>query len=170
MYCIAAIDRNGAIGANGELLFHIRADLQNFKALTTGKVIVYGRKTLKTFPGGKPLKNRTNIILSRDPDFKCEGALVCHSIEELIEKTKDFDARSMFVIGGESIYRQLQPYIDCIYLTRVDTERKDADAYFFFLDSWWNEKIVSEGEEGGLHYKICKLTRSTRHDDKEESR
>lgn len=159
MIAIAAVDKNGAIGSHGNLLFRIHADLKNFKALTLGKTIICGRKTMDTFPGGKPLPNRRNIIMSHDPDLHCEGAIVCHSIEELLDATQGLPSDSLFVVGGESIYRQLQPYINCIYLTRVDAVADHADAFFFHLDQWWKEQVLSAGMEGSLYYKISRLTR-----------
>ena len=110
MNLIVAVDSNWAIGSKNELLIRIPNDHKHFREETTGKVVVLGRKTLETFPQGMPLKNRTNIILSKDPNYQVKDAIVVHSIEELLEELKKYDEESIYIIGGESIYRQMLPY------------------------------------------------------------
>lgn len=105
MKLIAAADKNWAIGKDGELLVRISEDMKNFSAITTGNVIVMGRKTLESFPGGKPLPNRVNIVLTHEKDYNGKGAIVVHSEEELWEELSKYDTDSIFVTGGESIYR-----------------------------------------------------------------
>lgn len=95
--------------------------------------VIMGRKTLDSFPGGKPLKNRENIVLTRDENFQREGALICHSVEELKELIKDTPTEKLFVIGGEQIYKLLLPLCDTAYVTKVGA-KKDADAYMVNLD------------------------------------
>lgn len=129
MNLIAAVDNNWAIGYKGNLLERIPEDLKNFKKLTTGKVVVLGRKTLETFPNKKPLPNRTNIILSRNPEYKVEGAIVVHSKEELFEELNKYNDNDIFIIGGESIYRMMLPYCTMAYVTRI-YNTYDADTYF----------------------------------------
>ena len=133
MTVIVAVDKNWAIGYKGELLVRIKEDMKNFKELTTGNTVILGRKTLSTFPGGLPLKNRTNIIMSRDPAFSVEGAMVAHSASEVLEMVKDTDDE-VFVIGGGTVYDQLLPYCDKAIVTRID-RAYDADTYFHDLDS-----------------------------------
>ena len=98
MKLIAAADKNWAIGKDGELLVRISEDMKNFSAMTTGNVIVMGRKTLESFPGGKPLPNRVNIVLTHKKDYNGKGAIVVHSEEELWEELSKYDTESIFVI------------------------------------------------------------------------
>lgn len=116
---IACVDKNFGLGYNGDLLFKIDADLKNFRRLTLNHTIIYGRKTLKTFPNGKPLDSRRNIIFSRSVD-KIDGAEIVHSVENLWEI---LNAENNFVIGGEKIFNELLPYATEIYLTVVDAEK-----------------------------------------------
>ena len=103
MNLIVCVSRNWGIGKNNELLFHIPDDLKQFKALTTGKVVVMGHNTLKSLPGGKPLPNRTNIVLSRNPNLKIEGATVCNSVQDVLIEVSDRLQSDVFIIGGEAI-------------------------------------------------------------------
>lgn len=129
MELVVAVDRSWAIGNQGDQLFYIPADLQRFKALTMGRPVILGRKTLATFPGGRPLKGRENLILSRNPDFKPEGATVYPDLESLLAAAP---ANSM-VIGGESVYRALLPYCDVAHVTQIDAA-PEADTFFPNLD------------------------------------
>ncbi len=137
MKTIAAADRNWAIGKDGHLLVHISPDLKNFRKETEGKIVILGRKTLATFPGGRPLKNRINIILSRNPDYTVDGGYVVHSKEELQELLEtefpQYRGDDVVVIGGESIYRHLLPLCDTAVITRIE-ETFEADAWFPDLD------------------------------------
>ncbi|MBE5856541.1 MAG: dihydrofolate reductase [Lachnospiraceae bacterium] len=146
MKLIAAVDNNWAIGNKGALLVRIRTDQMNFRALTTGKVVILGRKTLETFPQKQPLANRTNIILSKNPDYKVKDAIVVHSMDELMEEIKKYDTDDVFVIGGESIYKALEPMCDTAIITKVE-HSYEADAYFPNLDENPEWGLVEEGEE-----------------------
>ena len=97
MNLIVAVDSNWAIGSKNELLIRIPNDHKHFREETTGKVVVLGRKTLETFPQGMPLKNRTNIILSKDPNYQVKDAIVVHSIEELLEELKKYDKENIYI-------------------------------------------------------------------------
>ena len=110
MNLIVAVDEDWGIGYKGDLLARVRADLQNFRRVTEGKIVVLGSNTLATFPGGRVLKNRTNIVLNWEPDYAPEGATVVHSLDELFDELKKYDTDDVFVIGGASVYRQLLPY------------------------------------------------------------
>ena len=134
MNIIAAVDNNWAIGNRDRLLVSIPNDQKHFREETTGKVVVLGRKTLQTFPQEQPLQNRVNIILSGDRNYKVKGATVVHSIEELLEELEKYDTEDVYVIGGESIYRQLLPYCDVAHITKID-HSYEADAHFPDLDS-----------------------------------
>ena len=110
MNLIAAADENWGIGKNGGLLAHISGDMKYFRETTKGKIVVMGRKTLESFPGGKPLKNRVNIVLTGNKDFVPEGVVICHSVEETLEKLKEYPKEDVFIIGGGMIYKAFLPW------------------------------------------------------------
>ena len=140
MNLIAAVDKNWAIGNKGQLLVRIPADHRMFREETLDKVVVYGRKTLETFPLAQPLDRRVNIVLSTNPNYKVKNATVVHSIEELLEELKQYPSEDIYIIGGESSYRQMLPYCDKLYLTEVEGGENDADVYFPKLDMrQWTE-------------------------------
>ena len=99
MNLIVNADKNWGIGKNNELLVHIPNDMKMFRQMTTGKVVVMGRKTLESFPGKRPLKNRVNIVITKNQNYKVDGAIVVHSIEEAVEKAKGYN-EDVYVIGG----------------------------------------------------------------------
>lgn len=146
MNVIVAVDSNWAIGCKNQLLVRIPNDHKMFRQMTTGKVVVLGRKTLETFPQGLPLPNRTNIILSKSADYKVKDAVVVHSIEELLEELKQYNSEDVFIIGGESIYRQMLPYCDTAHITKID-HAYDADSYFPNLDEDAEWKVTADSEE-----------------------
>ncbi|MCM1136073.1 MAG: dihydrofolate reductase [Clostridium sp.] len=146
MNLIAAVDENWAIGNKGELLITIPADHKLFRQETMGKAVVYGRKTLATFPQGLPLKGRENIILSSDKAYAVKGAAVVHSLEELFEELKKYDTENVYIIGGESVYRQLLPYCDTAHITKID-HAYEADAYLPNLDSLSEWEITADSDE-----------------------
>ena len=122
MNLIVAIDRKGAIGRRGELLYHISADLRRFKALTTGHTVVMGRKTFESLPKGA-LPNRRNIVVSRQTGFSAPGIEVAHSLESALGMA---DSSDIYIIGGAEIYRQALPMADRLLLTVIDAETPDA--------------------------------------------
>ena len=146
MNLIVAVDENWAIGNKNELLIRIPADHKMFRQETTGKVVVLGRKTLETFPGGLPLKNRTNIILSTKKDYEVKDAIVVHSVEELMEELKNYEDNQIYIIGGESVYRQMLPYCDTAHVTKIDRSY-EADAFFPDLDKDPDWQITAESDE-----------------------
>ena len=146
MNVIVAVDNNWAIGSGNRLLVSIPNDQRQFREETTGKVVVLGRKTLATFPQGMPLKNRVNIILSRDKDYHVKDAVVVHSVEALMEELKQYADQDVYVIGGESIYRQLLDNCDTAYITRWDFAY-DADAHLPNLDERDDWRLAEKGEE-----------------------
>lgn len=121
---IVAAGRDGAIGKNGDLIWHISSDLKRFKTLTMGNTLIMGRKTWDSLPK-KPLPGRRNIVVTRNPDFKAEGAEVVSSPAEAIEVAGN---EEVFVMGGAEIYNALMPYVNRIYLTEIDAECADANA------------------------------------------
>ena len=120
MNIIVAVDENWAIGYRGDLLVRIPADHKMFRNETIGKVVVLGRKTMDTFPGGLPLAGRTNIVLTRNPEYQVKDAIVVHSVEELLAELKNYDTKDVYVIGGDSVYSQLLPYCDTAHVTKID--------------------------------------------------
>lgn len=146
MNIIAAVDKNWAIGKNNELLVRIPMDQKFFRETTTGKVVVMGRKTLESFPNGLPLKNRTNIVLTRNPAYQVKDAIVVHSMEELHRELEKYDTNDVYVIGGQKIYEQLLDECDVAHITKIDYAY-DADAYFPNLDEKPEWKITADSEE-----------------------
>lgn len=157
MNVIVAVDQNWAIGKDGDQLVYLKEDLKRFRTLTSGHTVILGRKTLATFPGGRPLKNRRNLILSRNPQFQAEGAEVFSAVEELVQKA-DKDA---FVIGGASVYEQLLPYCDTAYITKIHAAFP-ADTYFPDLDKSEEWKVREESEsleQDGISYHYVTYSR-----------
>lgn len=154
MNAIAAVDKNWGIGKDNHLLFSIPGDMKFFRETTSGHVIVMGRKTLESFPGGRPLKNRINIVFTKDENYKKEGIITVHSVEELKKKIEDFDTKGVFVIGGGSIYELLISLCDTAFITKIDSAA-DADVYFPNLDDkpdWHIESKSETHEHEGLTY------------------
>ena len=155
MKMIAAADRKGGIGKNGQLLAHLPGDMKYFRETTAGAVVVMGRKTLESFPGGRPLKGRRNLVISRtlSPGAK-EGVEVCRSVEEAVELASRESDRDVFVIGGGEIYNLMLPYCEEAYITEIDAVL-DADTFipvFAELPEWECSSRSPEKEENGLKY------------------
>ena len=131
---IAAMDRNYVIGADNKLMWRLPADMAFFKASTTGKTILMGRKTFDSL-GGRPLPNRRNVVLTRQTGLQLEGCEVVHDLEEAIES---FKQEELMIIGGAEIYALALPYADKLLLTEVDAVMEGGDAYFpkFDLSEW----------------------------------
>ncbi len=146
MNMIVAVDENWAIGNKGKLLVRIPNDQKMFRMETTGKVVVLGRKTMDTFPQRKPLPNRTNIILSRSSDYEVKDAVVVHSVEELLEELKQYPTEDVYIIGGDSIYKQMLPYCDVAHVTWIE-HGYEADSYFPNLDADPEWEMTAESEE-----------------------
>ena len=161
MNLIVNVDSNWAIGYRGKLLVSIPEDMKFFRSETTGKVVVLGRKTLDTFPGGQPLKNRTNIILTRNPNYQVKGAIICHSVEEVLEELKKYNSEDVYIIGGDSIYKEFLPYWDGAHVTRTD-HVYDADAWFPNLEEDPAWVLTGESEEKtyfDLEFRFCRYER-----------
>jgi len=144
MNVIVAVDQNWGIGYNGRLLARLSDDMKRFKALTIGQTVILGRKTLETFPGGQPLPGRTNIIMTAQPAFQAGDARICHSLDELADCLDDLAGRPVFVIGGDSLYRQLLPFCKKAYVTRI-SRIFPADAFFPDLDRLEGWHLLEEG-------------------------
>lgn len=145
MNLIVAADENWGIGSNNQLLVHIPEDLRLFRELTTGKVVVMGRKTIESLPNGA-LADRVNLVLSRDPDYQVSHATVVHSLEELYRELEQYDTDDIFVAGGESVYRQLLEACDTAYVTKIEFAYS-ADRYFPDLDKAPEWVLSGESEE-----------------------
>ena len=159
MNLIVAVDQNWAIGKGGDQLCYLKEDLKRFKELTLGHAVVLGRKTLATFPGGKPLKGRPNLILSRDPHFAVEGGEVFHDLDSLLAAAP----ADSFVIGGGSVYKALLPYCDTAYVTKIDHAFPGADVWFPNLDADPDWEIIREEpplEQDGLEYRYVTYKRA----------
>lgn len=153
MHLIVAVDKNWAIGKNNKLMWSIPADMKYFRETTKGNIVIMGRKTLESFPQSQPLKNRVNIVITNNKDYKVKDAVVAHSIEEAIEEAKKYEG-TPYVIGGESIYRAMLPYCDTALITKID-HAYDADTYFPNLDEdeeWEMTKISEEQTCFDLEY------------------
>lgn len=149
---IAAVGKNKELGKNGELIFHIKDDMKFFRETTKGHKIVMGRKTWESLPSKLP--NRTNIVISRH-DFEGPDEII-HDLEDFIAKNKDTD-EEIFIIGGGMIYVEFLPYAKSIYLTEVDAEDPEADAYFPDFDKNQYEKtVIKKGTADDLTFVISK--------------
>lgn len=156
MDAIVNVTENWGIGLGNRLLVTISGDMRRFRALTEGKTVILGRKTLETFPNGRPLKNRRNIIMSTDLRFSADGAEVVHSVEELRTRIRTLPADSLCVIGGESVYRALLPYCARVLLTRT-LSSPPADRFFPNLEelpSWELSECSETLEENGVRYRF----------------
>ena len=158
MKAIVAVDKNWAIGKGNDLLVRIPMDQKFFRQETSGHVVVMGRKTLESFPGGLPLKNRTNIVLTRKENYDGHGAIVVHTEEALLEELKKYD---IYVVGGGQIYEMLLPYCNLIHVTKIDFSY-EADTYFPNLDEMPEWEVTAESEEQtyfDLEFTFCQYER-----------
>ncbi len=146
MKAIVAVDSNWAIGNKGQLLVSIPADQKNFRRITTGNTIVYGRKTLETFPQQVVLPNRRNIILSTREDYTVKNAEVAHNREELLELVENEDKDNVFIIGGASVYKEFLDLCDEAIVTMIEKEYQ-ADTYFPNLDKDSEWELADESDE-----------------------
>lgn len=141
MNLIVAVDKNFAIGNNGKLLCYLKPDLEYFKSLTLNKTVIMGRKTLVSLPNSKPLKMRKNIVLTTNKNFICEDAIICYSVDEVLKKLNGIPKEDIFVIGGETIYKQFLPYCDTAYVTKIN-QKFSADTFIPNFDKLTDWKLV----------------------------
>jgi len=167
---IACVAKDGGIGKDGKLLFHSKKDMVYFKRMTMGRTVVMGRKTYESL--GKPLAHRNNVVISKKPmdENISECVWGYRSVEEFLSKLNEeqefFDIKAIlmketdvYVIGGGSVYEQLLPFCDTLYLTEVDVTR-EADTFFPKFDkNDFNQRVLDEWEEDGLRYKLTEYTR-----------
>ena len=159
MEAVVAVYSDWGIGSNGTQPVVLKADRKHFSEVTKGAAVIVGRKTLGDFPGGKPLKNRSNIVVTRQ-EITVEGAEVAHSTQEALDLAAKYDR--CLVIGGASIYRQFYPYLRKVHLTKIQLA-PPSDSYFPDLDADPAWHCVEEGEpqeENGVVYRFCTYERS----------
>lgn len=157
MKAILHADRNWGIGKNNGLMFKIPADMKFFKETTTGNVVVMGANTLKSFPGGNPLKDRVNVVLDTSGEEKA-GCITVKNLDELFAVLKNYPDDKIYVIGGMMTYCSLLPYCDEVLVTKVDAVG-DADAFFENLDENENFKLEYESEPQETNGYIIRFTR-----------
>lgn len=146
MNMIVCVDNHWGIGNKNELLVNIPADKRLFKELTTGKLVLGGRKTMEGLPGGTTLGGRTNVVMTTKREYSYGDALIVHSMEEALELLSEYQEEDIFIIGGEKVYRQFLPYCHRIYVTKVDYTY-EADTFFPNLDELPEWKMTHDSEE-----------------------
>ena len=154
MELIVAVFDDWGIGKDGTQPIALSADRKFFRETTKGAMVIVGRKTLADFPGGRPLPNRVNVVLTRQ-DAEIADVIICHSPEETVELAKT--AQRAMVIGGGSVYKQLLPYCDTAYITKVHAA-PESDTFFPNLDEdsgWKMTQVLQAGEENGIGYEMC---------------
>ena len=151
MKAIVAVDKKWGIGKKNDLLFSLPKDMEFFRKTTLNKVVVMGSNTLKSFPGGKPLKNRTNIVLFPGGE-KRDDCTVVDSLEELSKELKKYNTDDVFIIGGAMFYKTMLPYCSQILVTKVDSDG-EAEVFFENLDNLpsWRLSFVSDPVETNGH-------------------
>ena len=138
-------DKEYGIGKRNGLLFSLPKDMKFFRETTLNHVVCMGENTLLSFPNSQPLKNRTHIVLSQDPTHNYEGVINVHTFEDFLRKMKEYETSdTVFVIGGASIYRQTLPYVDEVYLTKVNADG-GAEVFFVNLDENPDFECIDEG-------------------------
>ena len=156
MNAIVAVDRKWAIGRDNTLLFNFKEDMRRFRNRTIGGTVLLGRKTLESFPGGRPLSKRRHVMLTTH-NIEIEGVEVVHTTEEMLKAVENDDPDTVFVIGGGSVYNALLPLCKRVYLTKVDAVGEGADTWFPNLDKlpgWEVEKVGDTVTEDGYTYQF----------------
>ncbi len=163
MDLIVATAKDWAIGRNNDLLFSLPEDMKFFRQMTMGKVVILGRKTLDSFPGGRPLPQRRNLVLTRNPHFHRDGCEVFSSPEDLLLALSQVPEEDQMVIGGEEIYRLFLPLCQNAYVTRIDQLAEGADKFMPNLDQSPEWKLTSSSpmkEENGIRFCFCRYERT----------
>ena len=154
MNLIVAVTNDWGIGFKGKLLCSLKEDMQYFRRKTMGKIVLMGQKTLESFPGGRPLKNRLNLVLSDEPNYVVPGAEVFHTPTDILRAAAEFPPDDVFVIGGASIYELFLPWCRYAYITKLGV-LLEADKFFPNLDKMSNWRLELKGEwmeSGGVPY------------------
>ena len=164
MSTIAAVDLIWAIGRGNKLLYRISSDLKRFRRITLGKTVVMGHNTLLSLPDHKPLEGRNNIVLTGDTNLIIPGATTVNSLHAFFDVAQALtDTDEIFVVGGESVYRQMLPYCMQAYITKIYAGSPEADRFFPDLDGdplWSGEAESEPDEEGGIGFRYFRYTNS----------
>lgn len=153
MNLIAAVDKNWAIGRGGRLLVNIPEDIKLFRMETAGKAAIMGRKTYENISEKTSLIERDNIVLTSDKTYKNDNVKVAHSVEEVLEYTKDYESSDIYVIGGASVFEQFLPYCNTAHITYIDY-KYDADSYMPDLDKLPEWSVTRTSDEH-TYFDIC---------------
>lgn len=155
---IAAIGENNVLGKGNKLIWHMPADMQHFKNMTTGHHIIMGRKTWESI-GKKPLPNRTSIVITRDKNYHAEGCILAHSLEDALNRVKNDS--EVFIIGGGEIYKEAISKADKLYITRIH-HKFDGDVFFPEIGKEWFEAINNDfekDEKNKYDFSLCEYER-----------
>lgn len=161
MNMIVAVDRNWGIGKDNHLLASLPTDMKYFKAHTLNKIVVMGRKTLESIPGGKGLPHRINYVLTANPDYEADGCFVVHGEYELFDAIAQYDPDVVFLIGGASLYNRFYKYCNKLYITKMDADL-GADAFIANIDEDDDFEVVSESEpitENGITFRFVEYSK-----------
>ena len=157
MNAIVAVDKNWGIGKHNDLLFHLPVDMKFFRQKTLGKVVAMGSNTLRSFPGGKPLKNRINVVLYPEGEKRADCTIV-NSLQEMKDVLKQYRTEEVYIIGGAMFYHTMLEYCDTVYVTKVDADG-GADAFVENLDESSRFRLTEESEPietNGYTIRFCK--------------
>jgi dihydrofolate reductase len=152
---IVAISKNRAIGKDNKLIWYIPEDLKRFRQITAGHVVIMGKKTYQSI--GKPLPNRTNIIITRDKKYQQLGCIIAYSVDEALYKARSLERQEIFVIGGGQIFEQTIHFADKLYLTIIDQEVSDADTFFPSYPQFTKVVHEEQREHNGLTFTWLEL-------------
>ena len=161
MNLIAAVDEKWGIAKDGGLLANLPGDMKYFREKTTGKIVVMGRSTLESLPGKKPLPKRINVVLTRQPDYEADGAIIVHDMEELMYEVNKYVPDEVMIMGGASVYNELVEQCDTLYITKIyhdfdaDKRIKNIDEMKQFKVAWKSEMM----EENGYSYQFFEYKR-----------
>lgn len=158
---IVCVSEDFGIGNKGDLLFSLPSDMKFFRETTLGKVVVMGRGTLDSFPGGKALKNRTNVVLTRDKNFSRDDVTSFNSKDDVLEYLKQFNTDDVYIIGGAQIYELFRDVCDEALVTKV-YKSVPCDAFFFDIDKDPCWKLAECGERfnhEGIEFSFCRYIR-----------
>ena len=146
MKMIVAADLNWGIGIKGDLLTPLPEDMKFFREKTKDSVVIMGRKTLESFPGHKPLKNRVNIVITTSNELNTEGIVKVSSVEEAVKEAEKYKDKEVFVIGGGTVYTQMLDLCDTAYITKINKVFEEADTFIPNLDKMPQWEIVEKSE------------------------
>jgi len=161
MTLIVAVSDNWGIGKDNDMLFRISSDLKRFREITTGHVVIMGRKTFESLPNKKPLPNRKNIVLTRDNKIKIEDATVVSNVREALDAAKTYEGAEVFIIGGEQVYKLFLDLCTTALVTKI-SGNPDSDVFMPNLDEDTNWKLTEESENytcSGLDFRYLKYER-----------